>query len=330
MRARRTKRIISRAVGGGVLAGAAALSGCVMTRPARTPPLPVPSHLAVRAVSFASASGSTIRAWFLRGVPGRGAVLLLHGVGSNRSSMVKRARFLHDAGYSVLLPDFQAHGESGGEFITFGSLESRDAEAAMRFLRACTGGERVGVIGVSMGGAATLVGPTPLGADALVLESVYPTIRQALEDRLAVWMGPLGRLNRVVAPLVLREVSAEIGVAESELRPIDHIADAGAPVFVLAGTRDRYTTLPEARTLYEHARGPKEFWPVEGASHEDLYDFAGAAYEQRVGAFLARWLRDAPADSPLRVVAQASLTVHDAATPTDVADCPTDDPTRTP
>lgn len=309
MRTRRRTRFIQRTFRFGALAGVAALSGCLMTRPARTSPLTLPARLAVRPVSFASASGSTIRAWFLQGEPSRGAVLLLHGVGSNRGSMVNRARFLHDAGYTVLLPDFQAHGESSGDFITFGSLESLDAAAALTFLRQCSGEARVAVIGVSMGGAATLLGPRPLGADALVLESVYPTIRQALEDRLAVWMGPLGRLNRFVAPIVLREVSAEIGVREDALRPIDRIGGAGAPVFVLSGTRDRYTTLPEARALFDHATGPKEFWAVEGASHEDLYDFAGATYERRVGDFLARWLRaDAPRSGiPDRRVASCAL-----------------------
>jgi len=291
MPGRQRRRKLGRALSGGALVGAASLSGCVMTRPARTPALTPPSDLAVRAVSFGSASGATIRAWFLHGMPGGGSVLLLHGVGSNRSSMVARARFLHRQGYSVLLPDFQAHGESTGEFITFGSRESLDAMAALEYLRRCAPDERVAVIGVSMGGAAALLGPRPLDVDAIVLESVYPTIRQALEDRLAVWMGPLGRLNRYVAPVVLREVSAEIGVREDALRPIDRIGQVGVPVFVLSGTRDRYTPLAEARALFEHARGTKQFWAVEGAAHEDLYAFTGDEYEHRVGAFLSVQLR---------------------------------------
>ncbi|HET9684149.1 MAG TPA: alpha/beta hydrolase, partial [Gemmatimonadaceae bacterium] len=143
-------------------------------------------------------------------------------------------------------------------------------------------------------GAAALLGPGPLRADAFVLESVYPTIREAVEGRLGVWLGPFGWLNRWAASLLIRGVGAQIGVAETALRPIDHIADAGAPVFVLSGTRDSYTPIAEARALFAQARGPKEFWAVRGAAHEDLYAFAGEAYEQRVGAFLATYLRAAP------------------------------------
>ncbi|MBC7469271.1 MAG: alpha/beta fold hydrolase [Ramlibacter sp.] len=216
-----------------------------------------------------------------------GAVLLLHGVGNNRSSMVARARFLHRAGYAVLLPDFQAHGESEGSRITFGALERLDVEAALAFLRACCGGERVGMIGVSMGGAAAVLASRREPANAYVLESVYPTIRQALEGRLGVWLGPLARLNRSVASLVAQGMSAEIGISEDTLRPIDHIGSVDAPVFVIAGTRDAYTSLGESRTLFDHAREPKEFWAVEGARHEDLHAFAGERYEQRVSEFLA-------------------------------------------
>jgi fermentation-respiration switch protein FrsA (DUF1100 family) len=309
----RAGRAIERVVRWGVLTSAATLSACVMTRPARTPPLTPPAELAVERVSFDSRSGSTIRGWYLRGDPGDGAVLLLHGVGSNRSSMVDRARFLHRAGYTVLLPDFQAHGESDGAHITFGSLESLDASAALDFLRRCSGGEPVAAIGVSMGGAAALLGPGPLEVDALVLESVYPTIRQALEDRLAVWLGPLGALNRWVAPIVIRQVSGEIGVGEEALRPIDRIGSADAPVFVLSGTRDAYTPLAEARALFARAQGPKEFWAVEGAKHEDLHAFAGAAYEQRVGAFLAKHLRARPRPADARARVAAAGACHDDA-----------------
>jgi len=302
-------RLLARTLACGMVAGVTTLSGCVMTRPARTGPLVPPAELAVERVSFASPSGGTIRGWYLRGDTGKGAVLLLHGVGSNRSSMVDRARFLHRAGYTVLLPDFQAHGESDGDHITFGSLESLDANAALQFLRTCTAGEPIAAIGVSMGGAAALLGPRPLEVDALVLESVYPTIRQALEDRLAVWLGPLGGLNHWVAPLLIREVSSEIGVREDALRPIDRIAGAGAPIFVLSGTRDSYTPLSEARALFAQARGPKEFWAVEGAKHEDLHAFARAAYEQRVGAFLAKYLRNAP--RPAGAIAGAPAACRD-------------------
>ena len=277
------------ATGALAAAGTLAAASCAMARPAMSRVGVAPVGLGADTATFASASGSTIHAWFSVGGRGRGAVLLLHGVGADRRVMLDRARFLHAEGYAVLIPDFQAHGESPGKHITFGALESLDAAAALAYLRARSPGERVGVIGVSMGGAAALVGPPgPLSADAFVLESVYPTIRDATRDRLRSWFGPFG--PPFTSPLI-RLVSGQIGITADSLRPIERIGRLTAPVLVAAGTRDHYTTIAESRALYARATSPKEFWPVEGAGHVDLHEFAPADYERRVNAFFDRWLR---------------------------------------
>jgi uncharacterized protein len=250
------------------------------------------SALHVRPVELQSGSGAVIHGWFTPGRAGFGAVLLLHGIGASRLEMADRAAFLRAAGYSVLLIDFRAHGESTGDTPTYGGLESRDALAAVRFLRDTAPGERIGVVGVSMGGAAALLGPAPLPVDALVLESVYPTIDDAVRDRLRAWFGPVGV---AFSPVVMAWMFPREGVTPDELRPIDRIAEQTAPVFVLSGTDDPYTTEREARALFQHARAPKRFWAVKGAGHVDLHAFAPAEYERRVGAFLEENLRALPA-----------------------------------
>jgi fermentation-respiration switch protein FrsA (DUF1100 family) len=247
-----------------------------------------PARLGADDVRFVSGSGSVLHAWLAHGRPGGGAVLLLHGVHASRESMLGRAQFLHDAGFTVLAPDFQAHGDSRGEHITYGALESLDAVAALAYLRAVVPEERVGVIGVSMGGAASLLGPGPLAANAFVLESVYPTIRQALGNRLARWFGPVGRW--VTSP-VIDVLGAEIGVSESELQPITRIASIGAPLLLINGSADRYTPLAEAESLFARAPMRKTFWAIAGAGHEDLHRFNRVEYERRVGGFLTQCLR---------------------------------------
>jgi fermentation-respiration switch protein FrsA (DUF1100 family) len=292
----RTLRIAYRAALGGLL-GVAVISApaCMLASPSHSSVAAPPAPLVADNVVFASASGSQIHAWLMRGRAGGGSVLLLHGVGENRTSMLGRARFLHDEGFTVLAPDFQAHGESPGDHVTFGARESLDAAAAMKFLKDAVPGEPIGVIGVSMGGAATLLGPGPVQANAFVLESVYPTIRQAVSDRLATWFGPLSGVGRWFTPAVINIVGSEIGVSEAELQPISRIGKIRAPLLLLAGSDDPYTPLVEAESLYARAPSPKTFWAVHGAGHEDLHAFGRAEYEQRVGDFLKRYLQLRPA-----------------------------------
>ena len=289
----------------------AGTQACLLARPARSIVGTAPSSLGIdaRTVNFPSKSGSVIRAWFAPGRPGGGAVLLLHGMGGNRTSMLTRAGFLHRAGFAILAPDFQAHGESPGKHITFGELESFDAEAALAFLRDAAPGERIGIIGVSMGGAATLVGNKPLAADALVLESVYPTFRDAVADRIHTWLGPFGFLGAAVTPLLIDVVAPQIGVDPSRLRPIDAIGEVKQPLLVIAGTDDHYTKLDESRALFARATSEKELWEVSGAGHEDLHDYAPLEYERRVGDFLIAHLR-----SPSMAARSAESSARDTQT----------------
>lgn len=249
-----------------------------------------PPDLHADPVRFQSGSGSAIQGWLSRGRAGAGAIVLLHGIGASGRDMISRARFLRSAGFSLLVIDFRGHGDSSGGRSTYGGLESRDALAAVEFLRCALPAERIGVIGISMGGAAALLGPAPLPVQALVLESVYPTIEDGVRDRLRAWLGPVGA---ALAPVAMGWLLPREGISAADLRPIDRIKELSAPVFVLSGGADRYTPPIESRSLFDRAPEPKAFWSVDGAGHVDLHEFAGAEYERRVGAFLVRHLRGA-------------------------------------
>jgi uncharacterized protein len=217
-----------------------------------------------------------------------GTVILMHGVRANRLSMSNRARFLARAGYSVLLFDFQAHGESPGEQITFGYLESKDAQAAVVFLHQNNLRSKIGVIGVSMGGAASLLATPPLVVDALILESVYPTIEEAISDRMTMRLGAFGA---ILTPLLTYQLKPRLGIGPEELRPIEKARESHAPKFFIFGSEDRHTRIAESKRLFADAANPKEAWAIEGASHIDLHEYSKNEYERRVLDFLERYLR---------------------------------------
>lgn len=264
------------------------LLGAALSAPAPALIGAAPPDLDCEPVRIPSDSGSRLAGWLVPGARGGGAVLLLHSVRSNRRQMIERARFLREAGYASLLFDFQAHGESPGERITFGHLESRDAHAALDYLRSRLPSERIGAIGVSQGAAAALVGRAPLEVDALVLEAVYPDLAHAVANRIEIRLGPLGRH---LAPLLLVQVGPRLGFDPERLAPASGIASLDTALLLIAGTDDRHTRLSESRLLFESAPEPKEFWPVDGAAHVDFHRFAPAAYERRVLGFFERFLR---------------------------------------
>jgi len=262
-----------------------AVGGALIAPAMRLVPKPLQLPACDRRVD---ARDHAIAAWQIDVGGASPVVLLVHGVRGNRLDMVRRARWLTTKGYSVVMIDLQAHGETPGRAITFGWRESRDVRAAIDWIRSTTPGRRVALIGTSLGGASAVLGAQPVGVDALVLEEVYPRVTDAVEDRIRMRLGPLAP---VLAPLLLAQLDVRLGITPAQLEPIRSIAQVGAPVLVLGGSRDEHTTEAETRELFAAAKQPKQLWIVEGARHEDLFAFDPAAYEAHVLPFLDRNLK---------------------------------------
>lgn len=278
----------------GMFVGASLLLGEVLTRPALRSVGPPPADLAAQPVRIAHADGSSVAGWLLRGRTGAGAVLLLHSIGADRRQMLGRARFLQREGYAALLIDLQAHGESDGKRMSFGHREARDVDAALDFLAAASPGERLGVIGVSLGGAAAAFARPRTPPAAMVLEAVYPDIGTALGNRLRLHLGSHFATDALIAllqPLLLAQGPLWIGASADVLNPAAALAANRIPLLLVNGERDRHTTPADGARLLGAVGGPRTLWLVTGAGHEDLHAHDSHAYEARVGDFLARHLR---------------------------------------
>lgn len=234
-----------------------------------------------------SLSGADLRGWALNGRPGAGAVLLLHGVRGNRTTMMERAERLRQRGLAVLLMDLPAHGESGGARIGFGALEGDAVRAAWAELHRRWPNERHGFLGMSPGAASFVLADVRPRAQAVVLESMYPTLRDAVRDRLGLH---LGEWARPLEPLLTLQLPMWIGQSVDDLRPIDHLKSLQGPLLIASGSEDRHTLWRETEALHAQALAPKRLWKVHGAAHEDLLRFDPNGYATEVFEFLSRQL----------------------------------------
>ena len=245
-----------------------------------------PAALNAVDITLASKSGATIHGWWCDKAGTRATILLFHGVRGDRRTMLERAKLFREAGFSVLLIDFQAHGESRGSHISFGHLERHDVSASLDFVRQKHPDHLIGVVGSSLGGAATLLG-APRNIDALALESVYPTIDEAVDDRTRMRLGPFGF---ILTKLLLLQIRPRLGISPADLRPINKIAQFNCPILIISGDKDRHTTLPETERLFANANEPKELVIFKGAAHIDLLDYDRKLYEEKVLGFFQRHL----------------------------------------
>ncbi|MCI0354266.1 MAG: alpha/beta fold hydrolase [Acidobacteria bacterium] len=289
-----------------VLAGY--LIGCVLAavlltegalRPGRRPVTHRAQAAAVPAKEFGAAlhdaettaaDGVTLRGWFARPANSRGsAVVLVHGVSDNRQGMGGYARLFLRHGYSVLLPDARAHGESGGELATYGVLEAGDIAAWSSWLRREHQASSVFGFGESMGAALIL---QALRQDqvltAVAAESPFASFREIAYDRLGQRFGAgegLGRtLFRPIVEVGMLYARWRFGIDLEQASSENAVAGTRIPVLLIHGAED--DNIPPRHSERIASRNARvTLWRVTGARHGGAADAAPEEFETRVVAW---------------------------------------------
>ena len=204
-------------------------------------------------------AGITLRAWHCEpAAAARGTVVILHGVADNRGSTANVIPRFRQKGLAVVAFDSRAHGESGGEFCTYGFHEKND----LRRVIATLSPGPVLLFGTSLGGAVALQAaagePRVTG---IVAAEVFSDLPAVVRDRTP----------RFVPGFLVRQafrVAAERGDFDVEqVSPLRAAASIHVPVLLIHGAEDRDTPPAHAQEIFDALAGEKRLILVEGAGH---------------------------------------------------------------
>lgn len=266
-----------------VVAPSVAATSVPATHVGRTP---AALGLEYQSVTLTTVDGVELAAWYLRGTNGAGLVVR-HGAGSTRSSVLEQAAALVDSGYSVLLIDARGHGDSGGTAMDFGWYGDLDIAAGTTYLASLTeiDRSRIGVVGFSMGGEEAIgaAATDPLiravvaegatgrqAADKAWLSDTYGWRGWIQEGLEAIQRGITDYLSEASPPISLRQAVRSAPATHFLLITAGEVADEGhAAAFVRSG-----------------APGRVDVWQVEGADHTDGYETQPDEWLRRVIDFL--------------------------------------------
>jgi dipeptidyl aminopeptidase/acylaminoacyl peptidase len=235
-------------------------------------------------VSFPADDGLMLRGWFFpaeeRNAP---AVLYVHGSGGSPKEGLSLVSPLHDAGYSVLLFSYRNHGPSDKnwfEGISFGARESRDVDAAIRYLHDAYGIEHIALQGFSMGAASVLLSaPRNPSVEAVVAESPYASFNE-------VWTANGRPVPEIFATISRWLVTRIRGFNPNDIEPVKVISRiAPRPLLLIHGTADPAIPWQQSQELYDAAKEPKSLWLVEGAGHGDARKLQPETYLSVLLAF---------------------------------------------
>ncbi|HEX9918511.1 MAG TPA: alpha/beta hydrolase, partial [Pyrinomonadaceae bacterium] len=241
-------------------------------------------------ISFASTDGNTLSGWYLpasverrRGV----TFVLTHGLFRSRYEMLERGIALWHEGYAVLLYDLRRHGASAAEFSTIGYDERHDVAAAFSFVRAREPGDRVVLMGVSMGAAATLLAASEIQDEKLlgvVAESSFLSFTDTARHHVRL----IGLPTFPFATLLIKFTAWRLNFAAGDYDLLRATGKISRPVLFIGGTKDvRMPTASVLEPLYAAARNEgKRKFIVEGATHGHAYDESPESYIKAVNEFV--------------------------------------------
>lgn len=240
-----------------------------------------------------ASDGIELRGWKVRPpIPNGDWVLLYHGIADNRTGCSGHGEFLLRHGYSLVMMDSRAQGESGGNMATFGWMERYDTVAVTDALYSGEKVPRLYALGVSMGAAIALqsaaVEPR---IQAVVAEDPFADLRQVSYDYAGLSLGSwLGKsLFRPAVNSAMSSVEKEGGFHPEDVSPEKAVAARPFPVLLICGTRDHRIPCRHAERIYKAAAGPKELWVVKGAEHGSALGQAPAEYERGTIALFEKY-----------------------------------------
>ena len=241
--------------------------------------------------------GINIAGFWAESKPGAPAVILVHGLGGckNAIDVLVPAGMLWRNGFNVLMIDVRDVGDSDPEdgWSSAGNDESLDVLGAWDWLVAVKGyaPERIGIFGVSMGGAAALYAfqDEPRVA-AVFLESTFASLVAVVADQMTSYGLP-GFLAQPAAT-VFRLVSKENIMAHT---PVAAIRSAGdRPVYIVHSHDDRRISISQAHELAAAALDAGvnvETWFPERSEHLQTPALYPEEFEKRLVGFFRESLK---------------------------------------
>jgi uncharacterized protein len=214
-------------------------------------------------------------------------LILLHGISSCKEFFLPVAEKLSGEGINVVLFDLRAHGQSGGEYCTFGYCEKHDVSSVVDWLLARDSTQKIGVMGHSLGGAIAL---QALAEDKRlqfgVIESTFHSLEAVVEQ---YGVNYFGFRSPWLAQHILDKSAIIARFDPYQVKPMESATHITQPVFVSHGDADERIPWEFGKRNYDGIRSQdKQWYLIPNAGHNGIWKAGGAEYEAALMGFLRR------------------------------------------
>lgn len=193
--------------------------------------------------------------------------LVMHGYTSSKENMLPYAQKYYEQGFSVIVPDQRAHGESGGEYCTMGWMERLDVIRWCEYIAEEAPDAELTVHGISMGAASVVMAAgegLPENVRAVVSDCAFTDVAGIMRHQLVSRAGDSAAVLGFGGSLVTK---LRTGSGWEEVSALKMAARSSVPILFIHGGADDFVPTEMVYELYAAAGGKKEILVVPGAVH---------------------------------------------------------------
>lgn len=238
-------------------------------------------------VFIKSGDGLKLHATYFPGKQEGKIVICFHGYTSEgMKDYIGLSGYYLERGYSMLLVDERAHGQSEGTYIGFGCKDRWDALKWIEWvIQTC--GEQVQILlhGTSMGGATVLMTSglsLPGQVKGIISDCAFTSPKYVFTHVLhSMYHLPAFPL----IPITDWINKKRAGYGMDECNAAREVRKAKVPILMIHGKADTFVPVSMCQEIYDNCASPKKLLVVPGAAHAESYYKDTENYEKALDEF---------------------------------------------
>lgn len=248
---------------------------------------PRPENLTIPTSDFETIklkSNKEIECWSIKTENAKGTVILFHGFGGNKSSMLDKAEIFLGLGYNTFLVDFMGSGGSEGNQTTIGFLEAEQVKTCFDYLTE-KGEQNIYIFGTSMGSVATMkaINDFDIKPKGIIIECPFGSMYKTVCARFKTMNAP----TFPMAGLLVFWGGLQNGFWAFGHNPTEYAKKINCPTLLLYGAKDEKVSREEIDLIFNNLGGHRTLKIYQEAGHENYSTKYKNEWTQDIQEFMA-------------------------------------------
>ncbi|WP_246011723.1 alpha/beta hydrolase [Flavobacterium piscinae] len=233
-------------------------------------------------------SNKEIECWDIKTSHSKGTIILFHGYGGNKSSMLDKAEVFRDLGFNTFLVDFMGSGGSEGNQTTIGFLEAEQVKSSYEYVKQI-GEKNIFLFGTSMGAVAIMkaISDFEIKPKGIIIECPFGSMYKTVGARFESMNVP----TFPMAGLLVFWGGIQNGFWGFGHNSTDYSKNITIPTLLMHGKIDKKVSLEEIDEIFLNLKGQKELKIYENAGHENYLIKYKDEWTHDISEFLSKKLQ---------------------------------------